>query len=60
MGYTQPSPGIMTSEHHLFRADGADRIGEPQDAFDVRDLIARQHIVAGTTLVALLLVLVER
>ncbi|MEV4636408.1 NUDIX hydrolase [Actinoplanes sp. NPDC049548] len=69
--YTQPSPGIMTSEHHIFRADGADHIGAPKDAFesdridwvpldDVRELIAEQHIVAGTTLVALLLLLVDR
>jgi len=69
--YSQPSPGIMTSQHHVFRADGADYIGEPQDAFesdkiawvpldDVRGLIEKQHIVAGTTLAALLLVLVDR
>lgn len=61
----------MTSQLHVFRADGADHIGEPKDAFesdkvewipldDIRDLIAKQHIVAGTTLVALLLVLVDR
>ena len=71
LAYTQPSPGIMTSQHHVFRAAGADHIGEPRDKFesdkvdwvpldDVRDLIADQQIVAGTTLVALLLVLVDR
>jgi 8-oxo-dGTP pyrophosphatase MutT (NUDIX family) len=69
--YIQPSPGIMTSQHHIFRADGADRIGEPQDAFesdriewvpldDIRGLIDKQHIVAGTTLAALLLLLADR
>jgi len=69
--YTQPSPGIMTSQHHIFRADGADHIGEPEDAFesdriewipldDIRSLIDKQHIVAGTTLAALLLLLADR
>ncbi|MFC0532071.1 NUDIX domain-containing protein [Phytohabitans kaempferiae] len=66
--YTQPSPGLMTSEHHIFRADSATYIGPPKDAFesdkidwiplgDVRSLIDKQHIVAGTTLVALLYLL---
>lgn len=66
--YTQPSPGIMTSQHHIFRADSAEHIGDPEDAFesdrvewipleDIRGLIGKQHIVAGTTLVALLMVM---
>jgi len=61
----------MTSQHHVFRADSAERIGDPEDAFesdridwvpldDIRGLIDKQHIVAGTTLVALLLVLADR
>jgi hypothetical protein len=69
--YTQPSPGIVTSQHHVFRADGADHIGEPEDALesdriewvpldDIRGLIGKQHIVAGTTLAALLLLLADR
>jgi 8-oxo-dGTP pyrophosphatase MutT (NUDIX family) len=68
--YTQPSPGIMTSQHHIFRADTATYTGPPRDAFesdkiewipleDIRTLIDKSHIVAGTTLVALLYVLTD-
>jgi 8-oxo-dGTP pyrophosphatase MutT (NUDIX family) len=32
--YSQPSPGLMTSEHHIFRADSATHIGPPKDAFE--------------------------
>ena len=32
--YSQPSPGIMTSEHHIFRADDATYTGPPADAFE--------------------------
>ncbi|MGC9670980.1 NUDIX hydrolase [Planosporangium sp. 12N6] len=66
--YTQPSPGLMTSQHHIFQADSATYIGPPVDGFeservewvplaDVRRLIDERHIVSGTTLVALLYVL---
>ncbi len=66
--YSQPSPGLMTSQHHIFRADSAEYIGPPKDAFesekiewipldDVLPLVDKHHIVAGTTLVALLYVL---
>jgi len=66
--YSQPSPGIMSSEHHIYRADGATYIGPPKDAFEsdkidwvpldeIPGLINKQHIVAGTTLVALLYLL---
>ncbi|WP_268919982.1 NUDIX hydrolase [Paractinoplanes ovalisporus] len=69
--YTQPSPGIMTSQHHIFRADNARHVGDPEDAFesdridwvpldDIRGLIDKRHIVAGTTLAALLFVLADR
>lgn len=69
--YTQPSPGIMTSQHHIFRADGAEHIGDPEDAFEsdrvdwipldeIPGLIDKQHIVAGTTLAALLRVIADR
>jgi 8-oxo-dGTP pyrophosphatase MutT (NUDIX family) len=69
--YTQPSPGLMTSEHHIFRSDSATYIGPPKDAFEsdkiewipfdeIRPLIDKQHIVAGTTLVALLYLLINR
>ncbi len=68
--YAQPSPGIMSSEHHIYRADGATYIGPPKDAFEsdkiewvplneIRGLIDKQHVVAGTTLVALLYLLTE-
>ncbi|GIL29039.1 NUDIX hydrolase [Actinocatenispora comari] len=66
--YAQPSPGLMTSQHHIYRADGADHIDPPEDAFesdriawiplaDIRSLIDKRHIVAGTTLAALLYLL---
>ncbi|GAB1642731.1 NUDIX domain-containing protein [Krasilnikovia sp. MM14-A1259] len=68
--YSQPSPGLMTSEHHIFRADSARYICTPRDAFEsdrvewvpideIRNLIDKRHIVAGTTLVALLYLLSE-
>jgi len=68
--YTQPSPGLMTSEHHIFRADSATYLGDPQDGFesdrvawmsrsDIRHEIDRRRITAGTTLVALLYLLME-
>ncbi|GAA0734643.1 NUDIX domain-containing protein [Dactylosporangium roseum] len=66
--YTQPSPGLMNSEHHIFRADSAEYIGPPVDGFEservewvpleeIRRLIDKRDIVTGTTLVALLYVL---
>lgn len=65
---TQPTPGLMTSQHHIFRADSATYVGEPEDGFEservdwvplgqVRTLIDKRDIVAATTLVALLYVL---
>jgi 8-oxo-dGTP pyrophosphatase MutT (NUDIX family) len=67
---TQPSPGLMTSEHHIFRADSAVYTGPPKDAFEsdkvewvpvdeIRGLIDKRHIMAGTTLVALFYLLTE-
>jgi 8-oxo-dGTP pyrophosphatase MutT (NUDIX family) len=32
--YTQPTPGLMNSEHHIFRADSAEYIGPPVDGFE--------------------------
>jgi hypothetical protein len=32
--YCQPSPGIMASAHHIFRADKATYVGPPADAFE--------------------------
>ena len=66
--YTQPSPGLMTSEHHVFRADTAVHLGPPADSFEsdriewvpltkIRTLIDQRDIVFGTTLLALLYVL---
>ncbi|MFI5493568.1 NUDIX domain-containing protein [Actinoplanes sp. NPDC051859] len=66
--YTQPSPGLMGSEHYLFRANAATYTGPPSDDFesdkvdwvplgDVYDLIRDRQITAGTTLNALLMVL---
>jgi 8-oxo-dGTP pyrophosphatase MutT (NUDIX family) len=66
--YTQPTPGLMTSEHHIFRADSATHVGPPEDAFEsdriewvplseIRRLIDKRDVVSGTTLVALLCVL---
>jgi len=69
--YTQPSPGLMTAEHHVFQTESAEYIGEPEDGFeservewvplgDIRTLIAKGDISAGTSLVALLLLVAER
>jgi len=63
----EPTPGISDSVHHIYRADSAERIGEPQDDFEsskvawvplanIPALIRRQEIVSGTTLAALLYV----
>ncbi len=68
--YTQPTPGLTDSEHHIFRGDDASYIGEPAEAFeseriawvplaDIRSLVRKRDIVSGTTLVALLYVLAE-
>lgn len=66
--YTQPSPGLMTSQHHIYRANSATHIGEPEDRHEseriawvpldqIPDLINSRDISSGTTLVALLHVL---
>jgi 8-oxo-dGTP pyrophosphatase MutT (NUDIX family) len=71
MIYVQPTPGISTSEHHIYRADEAEYIGNPADSFEservawvplaeVRSLIDKAEIVSGTTLAALLYVLSEQ
>jgi 8-oxo-dGTP pyrophosphatase MutT (NUDIX family) len=69
--YTQPSPGLMTSQHHIFRADSATHIGPPADPYEseriawvplneIVALIDKRDIVSGTTLSALLYVLATR
>lgn len=66
--YAEPSPGLMTSRHHIFRADSATRIGAPKDSFeseriewvpltDIKGLIDKRHISSGTTLNAVLYLL---
>ncbi|NYH55128.1 8-oxo-dGTP pyrophosphatase MutT (NUDIX family) [Nocardiopsis arvandica] len=63
--YTQPSSGLMDSEHHVFTAEGAQRIGEPEDAWEservewvalerVPALARERRLVSGTSLSALL------
>lgn len=68
--YTEPSPGLMTTRHHIYRTDSAEHIGEPKDAFeseriawiplsDIKGLIDKHDITSGTTLTALLYLLVN-
>jgi ADP-ribose pyrophosphatase YjhB (NUDIX family) len=64
----EPSPGLSDSAHSIYLADGAKRIGSPEDDFEsdsvswvplasVPSLIGRGDITSGTTLAALLYVL---
>ncbi len=64
----RPTPGLSNSEHHIYQADTAMRVGSPADAFeaeriawvplpDLGSLIAKGEITSGTTLAALLYVL---
>lgn len=66
----EPTPGISTSVHHLYRADTATRIGEPEDDFEssriewvpldtIQSLISTGQISSGTTLAALLYTLAQ-
>lgn len=66
--YVQPTPGVSDSEHHVFRADGAVRVGAPTDSSEaervtwvplsgVRDLIDNRQIVSGSTMASLLYIL---
>ena len=61
----EPTPGISDSVHHIYLADGAERIGQPKDDFesdrvswlrlsDVPALVSQGEISTGTTLAALL------
>lgn len=65
---TRPMPGLVASQHYIFRAHTAVYLGPPADGFeservawvplaDVPGLIDRDHIVDGPTLVALLYLL---
>lgn len=64
----RPTPGLSDSEHHIYQADTARRVGSPADAFeseriawvplsDLSSMIAKGEITSGTTLAALLYVL---
>jgi 8-oxo-dGTP pyrophosphatase MutT (NUDIX family) len=64
----EPSPGLSDSAHTIYLADGAERIGTPEDDFEsdsvswvplasVPSLIGRGDITSGTTLAALLYVI---
>jgi 8-oxo-dGTP pyrophosphatase MutT (NUDIX family) len=64
---TEPSPGISDSSHSVYLADGAERIGPPEDDFesdsvswvplaDIPSLIGCGDITSGTTIAALLFV----
>ncbi len=61
----EPSPGISNSVHHIYLADGAERIGPPEDNFEsdhvswvplagIPALVSQGEISTGTTLAALL------
>lgn len=61
----RPTPGISSSEHHIYQALGATRLGRPADAHEservewvplvnIRTLISNGEITSGTTLAALL------
>ena len=66
----EPTPGISTSVHHVYRADSATQIGEPEDAFEssrvdwvpldtIPGLISTGKISVATTLAALLYTMVH-
>ncbi len=66
----EPTPGISTSVHHVYRAENAARIGTPEDDFEssridwvpldtIPDLIAAGEISSATTLAALLYTIVQ-
>ncbi|RLK09480.1 ADP-ribose pyrophosphatase YjhB (NUDIX family) [Micromonospora sp. M71_S20] len=69
--YVQPSPGLLTSEHHIYTATHAQHLGAPEDHHEsqsvnwialteIPHLIAKRDIVAGTTVAALCLLLHTR
>ncbi|WP_049566691.1 NUDIX hydrolase [Nonomuraea sp. SBT364] len=68
--YIQPTSGISDSEHHIFLADSARRIGPPTEPWeaervewvplsDIRRMIDKRDIVSGTSMSALLYALTE-
>jgi ADP-ribose pyrophosphatase len=68
--YAQPAAGITDSQHFVFRADGARRVGEPTernesdrlewiDLADLPGMIARREIVSSATLVGVMALLLD-
>lgn len=68
--YTQPTNGLSDSAHHIFHADSATHIGPPTDTWeaervewvplaDLRRLIDRRDLVCGTSMAALLYLMVS-
>jgi 8-oxo-dGTP pyrophosphatase MutT (NUDIX family) len=62
----EPSNGLSDAQHHVYWADGAEYVGEPQDGFEsdkrewiplaaVPDMISRQEVRSANTVAALLL-----
>ncbi|GAA3752970.1 8-oxo-dGTP pyrophosphatase MutT (NUDIX family) [Spinactinospora alkalitolerans] len=69
--YVQPSSGISDSEHHIFLAETAEHVGEPEEDWEaeridwvplarVPELIAERELVSGTTMNALLYLMAIR
>jgi 8-oxo-dGTP pyrophosphatase MutT (NUDIX family) len=68
--YAEPANGITDSQHHVFRADSATRIGPPTEQNEsdriewvplhrVRGMIDRREIVSSASLVGLLYLLAD-
>ena len=66
----EPTPGISTSVHHIYRGHGATRIGAPEDDFEssrinwvpldtIPSLISAGEISSATTLAALLYTMIQ-
>ena len=67
----EPTPGISDCVHHIYLADGAERMGPPEDDFesdhvswlplaDIPALISQGEISTGTTVAALLYALTRQ
>lgn len=67
----EPTPGISDSVHHIYLADGAERIGPPADNFEsdhvswvplagIPALVSQGEISTGTTIAALLYALTRQ
>lgn len=69
--YTQPAAGITDTEHFVFLTEDAARVAEPTEVNEsdrvewipidkISELVDRQEIVSGATVVGLLKLLAER